>query len=136
MYNKMSAKVPPNRPELLDTHVCWEVKTDSLGKVLRLRSLPAPLLTSNFLAVRGVVAALSSNGGYIKPEDLSTNILSTSPFSRPYSGCLSANTRASINSLNSQSSPKDKSRAQSTPSIAPDIDELMNWYTYRRAWHK
>ncbi|EFO64237.1 Hypothetical protein GLP15_2039 [Giardia lamblia P15] len=132
----MSAKVPPNRSKLLDTHVCWEVKTDSLGKVLRLRSLPAPLLTSNFLAVRGVVAALSSNGEYVKPEDLPTKLLSTSPFSRPYSGCLSANTRASINSLNSQGSPKDKSGTQPTPNIAPDIDELMNWYTYRRAWHK
>ena len=133
LSNKMATEASRNKLELLDTHVCWEVKTDSLGKVLRLRSLPAPLLTSDFLAVRGVVTALSPSGGYVKPRDMSTNILATPPFRRVYPGCLSASTRASIDSQNlSKTTPK----AQIKPSTAPDIDELVDWYTYRQVWHK
>lgn len=129
----MSDKMPSDRPNLLDTHVCWEVRTDSFGKVLRLRSLPAPLLTTNFSTVRGVVSALNPTGGYVRPNDLSTNILSTPPFSRPYSGCLSAGTRASISS---HALSNDKPRSKSKPNMTPDIVELMDWYTYYRIWRK
>lgn len=129
----MSTRISSDRPNLLDTHVCWEVKTDSFGKVLRLRSLPAPLLTTNFLAVRGVVSALNPNGGYLKPCNLSTNILSTPPFSRPYSGCLSTNSRKLINS---HILSTDKPRAKSKPSVVPDIDGLMDWYAHYKIWRK
>lgn len=107
---------------------CWEVRTDALGRRMRLRALPIPLMTDEFSIIRGVASAL------LHPDEtlqgLSELPLKTLPFtSRPLS--LSPSSRANIIPPSRRARSYGSPRRRDHTMEPPDIAQMADWYAQR-----
>ncbi|TNJ28518.1 hypothetical protein GMRT_11905 [Giardia muris] len=107
---------------------CWEVRTDALGRRMRLRALPIPLMTDEFSIIRGVASAL------LHPDEtlqgLSELPLKTLPFtSRPLS--LSPSSRANLVTPTRRAQSYGTPRRREQSSEPPDIAQMADWYAQR-----